>query len=297
MPSDVAGVVPIFRVDKERAAESLIGLFDVPNVEHLSTPMRNLLNALLLYKSMFAGPWFAALSLEEDPQMQAAYEGIRSETAHQARRAAEILSRWDAAAGGEATEKVTDQVLKRLLADMLELKQSSTEVFLGAGLSSPTDEMRREFLELADVDRRHAEVLRKALGGHSPLSPTDEPHAPVERTRARGVFQGPFARGTISREIRAALDEARAEGHEPSRLVLSQACLRHLRDEGSVAPKQGDIFGIPADIDFSWGDEAFAITSRERLSLAEIVTEMAIRETAEATSASRAKGADAAKGS
>lgn len=55
---------------------------------------------------------------------------------------------------------------------------------------------------------------------------------------------------------------------------MSSMALRHLRDEGSVAPRQGDVFGLPVDIDFSWEDEAFAISSRGRISLAEIVTEM-----------------------
>ncbi|MFA5862010.1 MAG: hypothetical protein WDA16_09990, partial [Candidatus Thermoplasmatota archaeon] len=125
--------------------------------------MRKLVTALLLYKSMFAGPWFEALSSEEDPKTKEIYQRITTETTEQARRAADLLHRWDAMAQHEHMEAVTSQVLKRLLEDMLSLKKSSTEVFLGAGIGSPTDELRREFLNLADIDRRHAEALRAAL--------------------------------------------------------------------------------------------------------------------------------------
>jgi hypothetical protein len=242
------------------------------NDESLSPPMRGLLNALLLYKSMFAGPWFTALSREQDPQTRATYERIRDETAAQAHRAADILRRWDTAPRQDTTARVTGEVLKRLLEDMLALKKSSTEVFLGAGLSAPTEEMRREFLNLADVDRRHAGDLRQMLDIHLPKDPSrgSSEDAPA----FEGVQTGPFPPGQLSGTLWDTLEEARREGHEPSRIVLSGMALRHLRDEGAVAPNQGDIFGLPADIDFSWRGECFAVTSRGRLSLAEVVTEM-----------------------
>lgn len=263
----------------EFTLESVLGGLGM-DPESLSPHIRNLLNALLLYKSMFVGPWFAALSVEEDPETVAVYKTIREETSAQARRAADILRRWDESSDNATTQKVTDQVLKRLLADMLELKKSSTEVFLGAGIGSPTDQLRREFLELADIDRRHAETLRAALGSHLPQEPTKV--VPAGSRGFKGIRQGPFPSGTLSETIRASLDQARGEGHEPSRIVLSNMCLRHLRDEGSVEPRQGNVFGVPVDVDFSWADEAFAITSRDRLSLAEIVTEMAVNERAHA---------------
>lgn len=244
------------------------------NVEALTPPMRKLVNALMLYKSMFAGPWFEALTAEEDPETRATYERIMSETTEQARRAFDLLHRWDGMSEEGRAQRVTDQVLKRLLDDMLNLKKSSTEVFLGAGLGSPTEQMRREFLDLADIDRKHADALRAALGVHLPEDPSSSP--PITSGYA-GVHAGPFKPGTISETIRAAIEEARAAGHEPIRIVLSSMALRHLRDEGSVAPRQGDIFGLPADIDFSWEMEAFSIESRARMSLAEIVTEMEAR--------------------
>jgi hypothetical protein len=241
------------------------------DVDSLSPPMRKLIKALLLYKTMFAGPWFEALSMEEDPETRALYRRIMTETTQQAQRAADLLHRWDATDGHEQMEGVTNQVLKRLLDDMLSLKKSSTEVFLGAGIGAPTEELRREFLDLADIDRRHAESLRAALGVHLP---NDLSAGSTPRKGYAGVRAGPFPPGTLSGTLRSTLEEARVSGHEPTRIVLSSMALRHLRDEGSVAPHQGDVFGLPADIDFSWEDEAFTIISRGRVSLAEIVTEM-----------------------
>lgn len=230
--------------------------------------MRRLVNALMLYKSMFAGPWFEALSKEEAPDKKEIYEQIMDETSEQAEMAFDLLHRWDGMAEEGRTQRVTDQVLKRLLDDMLNLKKSSTEVFLSAGIDSPTEEMRREFLDLADIDRRHAEALRAALGVRLP----DDPSSPTQGYA--GVHSGPFPAGTLSRTLKGALEQARDAGHEPIRIVLSSMALRHLRDEGSVVPRQGNVFGLPADVDFSWESEAFSITSRANVSLAEIVTEM-----------------------
>lgn len=190
------------------------------------------------------------------------------ETSEQARMALDLLHRWDKMSEEGRAQRVTDKVLERLLDDMLNLKKSSTEVFLGAGVDSPTEEMRREFLELADIDRKHAEALRAALGIRLPGDPSSATHGFAD------VHTGPFPPGTITRTIKGALEQARTAGHEPIRIVLSSMALRHLRDEGSVLPRQGNIFGLPADIDFSWESEAFSITSRARASLSEIVTEM-----------------------
>lgn len=238
-------------------------------VDSLSGPMRRLVRALLLYKSMYTGPWFESLGVEEDPRTRSLYQSITRETWEQARATMDLLHRWDAMAPQEATESLTEQVLTRLLEDMLTLKKSSTEVFLSAGIGAPSEEMRREFLRLADMDRRHAEALRQALGVRLPKD-TPEP----ETRRFAGVHTGPFAAGTLSDTVQRSLDQARAAGQEPRRLVMSDTVLRHLRDEGSVPPGQGDVFGLPVDIDLGWQQEAFAIISRSRISLAEIVTEM-----------------------
>lgn len=233
--------------------------------------MRRLVNALMLYKSMFAGPWFEALTAEEDSTTRTIYDRMRLETMDQARRAFDLIERWDASPDRGRAEEVTEQVLKRLLEDMLGLKKSSTEVFLSAGLSAPNEAMRRAFLDLADVDRKHAEALREALGIRMPK---DTARLPAPPRGYAGVHPGPFRPGGLSDAIRSALDAARNAGHEPTRIIMSSMALRHLRDEGSVAPRQGDVFGLPVDVDFSWEHEAFSIASRSRVSLAEIVTEM-----------------------
>lgn len=232
-------------------------------------PMKRLVNALLLYKSMFVGPWFAALAREEDPETSAAYLRISKDTARQARQATELIRQWGNHPQHETVEDVTKQVLTRLLQDMLELKKNSTEVFLAAGIRSPTEELRRQFLDLARMDREHADTLRELLGIRIPEKDR-RAHADPP---AIGPQVGPFEAGTLSGRLQKALEDAREHGHDPSRLILSSECLRHLRDEGVVMPHRGEIFGVPVDIDFSWTGEAFAVTSKERLSLAEIVTE------------------------
>lgn len=271
VPTHETPTAPTKDSDTERNLESLFGDLQL---ESVSPPMRNLLNALLLYKSMFVGPWFAALSAQVDPETNAAYMTIASETLDQAHAAADLIKRWDASPRAETSQAVADKVMIKLLDDMLQLKRSSTEVFLGAGLTSPTDEMRKAFLDLADVDRRHAEVLRKLLGGPaSPRQMASDPPRPTGSSDA--IHTGPFSPGGTAGTIQRALDRLRADGHEPVRLVLSNIALRHLRDEGGIKPNQGEAFGVPVDIDAAWDGEAFAITSRSRVSLAELATEMA----------------------
>ncbi|MEA3202319.1 MAG: hypothetical protein QOE90_3747 [Thermoplasmata archaeon] len=252
--------------------EDWLGLGDEA-IGSLSPPMQDMLRALLLYKSVFVAPWFQALGAEETPETRAIYESIARETRAEAMEAASLIRRWDESASTGAARDVTEHVLRRLLEDLLELKKSSTEVFLAAGIRSPNEELRRAFLQLASIDQRHANELRAALGVKRPEDHLPESHAAGHS--ATGAHVGPFKPGTLSGAIRRSVEESQAAGHEPSRIVASALALRHLRDEGSVEPAQGTAFGLPVDVDFSWGGECFAVTSRSRLSLAEIAIQMA----------------------
>lgn len=163
--------------------------------------------------------------------------------------------------------------MTRLLEDMLELKKKSTEVHLAAGIRSPTEELRRDFLDLARTDKEHADILRDLLGIRLPkgeIPHLDEP----ETVKQRRPQAGPFPPGTLSGKVQEAVEDSRSQGHEPARIILSSVAFRHLRDEGAVEPRQGNVFGLPTDVDFSWQGEAFAVTSRDQISLSEIVTEM-----------------------
>jgi len=243
-------------------------VFGLPDTSDLSVPMQDMMAALLLYKSMFIGPWFEALSREENSEARSTYERITSETRQQAATTVDVLRRWDTI-GHEEADEVRKRILARLLRDMLEIKKSSTEVFLAAGIRSPTEEIRREFLELANVDQRHANMLRTILGVKVFLN--DIPAA-TRAANVKGPHIGPFAPGALSGIVREAIEDSHAAGHEPARLVVSGIVLRHLRDEGAVRPGDGTAFGLPVDIDFSWGGECFAITSLARVSLAEIAS-------------------------
>ncbi|HET6403565.1 MAG TPA: hypothetical protein VFH78_02865 [Candidatus Thermoplasmatota archaeon] len=243
-------------------------LFQLPETAGLSAPMQDMMSALLLYKSMFIGPWFEALSREENAEARSAYARITAETREQAVTTVDVLRHWDTI-GHENADEVRKQVLDRLLRDMLEMKKSSTEVFLAAGIRSPTEAIRREFLELANIDQRHANLLRAILGVNVSFHDVADP---ARALKVKGPHIGPFAPGTLSGLVRRAIDDARAAGHEPARLVVSGIVLRHLRDEGAVKPGEGTAFHLPVDIDFSWDGECFAITSLERVSLAEIAS-------------------------
>lgn len=246
--------------------------FDDVELDSLSPPMQDMLRALLLYKSVFVAPWFVELGKAESPQTRAAYASIATQTREQGLEAVELIRKWDASASTEAAREIKEDVLRRLLEDLLELKKSSTEVFLAAGIRSPNEELRRAFLRLAAVDQGHANELRAALGVKRP-----EEHLPESRGASRtatGAHEGPFSPGTLSGIVRRTVDESEASGHEPSRIVASPLALRHLRDEGSVERDAGTAFGLPVDVDFSWEGECFAVISRSRLSLAEIAIQM-----------------------
>lgn len=255
--------------DRTRSGKRSVSDLGDLDVEDLSPPMADLVHSLLLYKSMFVGPWFTALGQEESGRTREVYASISRETASQAKSTVELIRKWSASAEGGKAEEVKEEVLTWLLQDMLELKKSSTEVFLAAGIRSPTEQLRREFLQLARTDRRHADELRELLGIRIPTEGKE-----TETGTSLGPRIGPFPPGTLSGTIRKALDESKAQGYEASRIVISSIGLRHLRDEGAVESRQGNVFGVPVDVDFSWAGEAFAITSKSRLSLAEIVTEV-----------------------
>lgn len=252
----------------EDASAVLQATFGDLELRSLSPPMRGLLNSLLLYKSVFVGPWFEMLIEEERAGTRETYIRLRDETAAQAKQAVRVIEDWGSYGDPRARE-VTDNVLTRVLEDMLTLKKSSTEVFLAAGLAAPTDEIRRRFLQLADIDRGHASALRSALGVRQPGR-----SEPRRAGGGAGVEVGPFPGGTLPESLKTAVDRAREHGDEPERILLSSLALRHLRDAGVVEPGRGEIFEIPVDVEFSWSEECFAVMTRNRLSLAEIVSDV-----------------------
>lgn len=236
----------------------------------LQTPLRDMLVELLLYKSVFMGAWFEALARRhEDPLMRDALLRIREETIGQAVGTIQEIHAWDGVPGGARTvDDVRYAVRTRLLEDLLVVKEGGTEVALSVAMAAPTEAIRQAFVHLADRDRRHADELRHLLGVQAVGS-----RMPAAADLAsHGAHEGRYTHGPLYRSVQATLNQLIAAGHVPSRLVLSPGALRHLRDEGSVDSDKGSAFGLPVEVDFGWGGEAFAVLTRERASLAELIT-------------------------
>jgi hypothetical protein len=245
-------------------------------LESVTPALRELATPLLLYKSLFMEKWFNLLR-EQDPDARTrdVFTRIQEETNEEAREFIALLREWDAFPDHGNAEKAAGDLHLRLLEDMLKLKERSTEGFLAAGLQAPTEELRNEIIRLADMDRAHADDLRdvlveRAAARHA--APKDAASGPVN-----GVHVGPFPRGQVGERIRETLDRMRANGDAPTRIILSDTTLRHLRDEGTLDAQQGTLHEIPVDVDFAWAGECVVVQTHERLSLAEIVTHMHTR--------------------
>lgn len=221
---------------------------------------------LLLYKALLGGPWFEML-LALDPREDAStLRRIVRETETEAQLAILALRQWDPKSADN--EALAVALRNCVFEDLLVIKESTVEAFLRVGMRAPTESLRREFLRLADMDRRHAEELRAALGTRQ---------AADARSDARrdgngvGAHAGRDGDGTLSRSIRRVLDEMRLDGQDASSVVLSAVALRHLRDEGTIGPDETTLFGLDVEIDFGWQGECFAVRSRDHAALAELV--------------------------
>lgn len=247
-----------FSPTRRSAAEATLGAFD--------PPMRDLLVPLLMYKSVFLGEWFVALaSHERDVDVREALGSIHRDTLREAIELVEAARAWgDLPLDAGSLEAVVPVLQRRILQDLLELKEGSTEAVLYAAMRAPTDELRRLLVSLADRDRAHGDVLRALLGTAGAAARREGPESPGVREQRAGE-------GTLSRSIRKDIDGVRQAGHEPVRLVLSAITLRHLRDEQQVSP-DGTAFDLPADVDFGWRGESYAIETSERVRLAELLS-------------------------
>lgn len=248
---------------------------DPRSLEPTSTTLTAALDAvsrdLLVYKALFEGARFQALAIRtEDPAEAAILAAISRESAEEADATTRVIDAWNAKPVG--AEDVVRILRARMLADLLHLKESTTEAFLLAGMRAPTDTLRRAFVELADVDRRHADALRGLLGARR--IPTHELQDAASRRQgaSAGAYAGREGEPTFSRRLARAVEELRADGQEPAGLVLSAVALRHARDEGLLGPDDGTALGLPVEVDFGWCGECFAVETRERVTLAELIS-------------------------
>lgn len=243
--------------------------FETKSVEGLAPPFDDLLLNLLTYKRLFVGPWFDRIGGDAATRLLLA--AIREATLVQAVGAVESVHAWRRfPAPADPAEAAAAWTGQRILHDLLAMKESSTEVFLNAAVHAPTDELRQRILQLADEDRTHAEELRRVLGGRS--EPSIGNRAVAEAATDVGAAAGRREEGSLRRSVERDIEHLRAHGAEPVRLVVSDVALRHLRDEQAVDMDRGLALGLPVAVDFAWSGECYALETRERLTLAEIIT-------------------------
>ncbi|MEA3200560.1 MAG: hypothetical protein QOE90_1988 [Thermoplasmata archaeon] len=234
-----------------------------------SPAMRDVLVPLLLYKSHFLGDWFLALARQEpDPAMRGALLQVSRDTLREALEMLGVAKTWEGTRPDPARfEALARELQRRAMEDMLALKEGNTEAVVMAAMQAPTPPLREALMKLADRDRMHADELRTLIGANTVAE------SMLRRGRdegARGAHEGRAPGRTLSATVHASLERLAATGATPRRLVVSHGALRHLRDEGVVMP-DATVYGLSVEVDFAWGDECFAISTSDRVSLAEIM--------------------------
>lgn len=242
-------------------------------LERLGPEMQDLLRELLLHKSIFVGESFVTLATRGDAEEGRQFRRVFDETVQEGIDACRRLEEWDRLPHDrEKVEAVAKDVRRNLLDALIVLKELSTEAFLSAAMAAPSAALRTEIIRLADIDRAHADDLRAIVGASRVIEKLPALESP-EAWTSYGAHAGRHAEGTLGRSIRETLDALAGAQVKPARLVLSSVALRHLRDEGHL--RENLAFGLPVDVDLGWGGETYAITTRERVSLAEILTAQA----------------------
>lgn len=253
------------RADLMGATEQLLA--------RLSPHMRDLLRELLLHKSLFASESFVSLAMKHDAEEGRTFRRIFDETVAEGVATSKRLEEWDRTRSDEErVERVAADVRRNLIEALIVLKELSTEAFLAAAMAAPTKELRDELIRLADVDRAHADDLRAVIGVSTIAERLTKEEANPDAGPC-GAHGGRYVEGSLGHSIERTIQKLRANHCEPARLILSPTSARHLRDEGRM--DQNMAFGLPIDLDLGWMGETFAVLTRDRATMAEIVTALA----------------------
>lgn len=254
----------------DKNAEPLEGAHET--MGRLSHSLRSICVDLILYKALFMGEWFENLAAQqEDESVGRVLRAMSRETVDQAEAALGKLEAWNRVpASADGLDELVRDLQTRLLQDLLVLKEGSTEVFLTAAMRAPTRALRDALVKLADVDRQHADRLRILLGTE-PVEERVERGFEERGGEAVGAHGSREPHPSLAASVQTVLRTLRSERQEPSRIILSASALRHARDEGALDAQEGTAFGLPVDVDFGWRGECFAVLTRERASLAEVI--------------------------
>lgn len=232
---------------------------------------------ILLYKSIFLGDWFGQLTaLEREDGVRSALEKLSRDTLREMLDVLSVMKHFDEAQGSpEDREEFLATLQRRVLHDLMKVKEGSTEVVVLAAMRAPTESVRERLLALADLDRVHADALRVLLGAREVRESLQAPEKAEPPALPLGVYAAGARSGTLTDRLRVHIDAMARREDTPRRLILSPAAYRHLRDEGAVQD-DATALGLPVHVDFGWEGEAFTIESGSRVSLSEILTAMRV---------------------
>lgn len=242
-------------------------------LDGLMEPTKDLLLQTLLYKSMFSGRSLRALAeREETPELRDTLIRVSHESIAEGAAATLLLREWDAnLANWDAIEACAHDTRLRLLDDLIMVKEGLVETGLAIAMAAPNASLRDRFLKIVDVDRVHADELRRLRG----TPDTKRLRAAIE-TAALGAGGARSPQTSFGGTIRRQIDAFRHRGRAPLRLVVSPEGARHLRDERLISP-DSRVFGLWLDVDLAWEGEVFAIVTEERMSYAQLVSESSAR--------------------
>ena len=161
---------------------------------------------------------------------------------------------------------------RALLESFLSMTESQLRLIAYMVRSAPTQEVRKDFDEMAQIHREIAHTLRETL---SQLVERSTSRRPAGRG-SRGV-QEEDASGDLRGQIEEAIRDATQAGHAVRLVMLSPTGLRHLRDQGCFKDGQATLGGAPVTVDLSWTTPAFALLSFDAIPLEEIFDEAAGR--------------------
>ena len=250
---------------RRSAADATLGAFE--------PPLRDALVPLLLYKSVFLGDWFEALARQErEEAVRRALLDVSRDTLREAIEAVDTFRPWQAVPhDADAIDRVVQVLQRRILHDLLQMKEGNNEAMLYVAMHAPTDEVRRKLVRLTDRDRVHANILRGLLGTAPVGHGRERGDNDADEGGSLGAREARSREGTLTGSLRADLARIEARGTAVARLVLSPAALRHLRDEGAVG-SDGVALGLPVDVDFGWSGECHAFVTDERVRLSELLS-------------------------
>ena len=240
--------------------------FDERVFSGLKVPAQEFLLHMLLYKSVFYGQGFRTLvGRETNAALRERLLRISDESVAEAEAVAHLVREWDSHPGVWQHASVTvAETRAQLLHDLIRLKEGMTEAGLFAAMRAPNNILRDRFLELVDIDRRHADELRAFLGATTTAAFREaEEHG-------LGAHDARDRRTSLSGAIRTRLEQLRRKGANGRRIIVSAAGLRHLRDEAAIS-EDGRCLGLPIDIDLGWEGAVYAIQTDERLTYAELL--------------------------